>query len=158
LVYYRHFDASDFRLNVGVVNDAPAKWELQFLFNIIPCYIYRVKETTWPLITELYIEPKSPGITFELGRVFFLQSNRAPLPPSWSEGSFPVTDTFNSFPVTNSITLRLAFKGTNRGSIDQDIPFQLSIEGIRVSGETYRLPQIDFRPATAVRPGFRLPY
>src|SRR6266850_1250417 len=53
LIYYRHFDTPDFNLNVGVVNNAPAKWELQFLFNILPCYVYRVKETTWPLIAVI---------------------------------------------------------------------------------------------------------
>src|SRR5437868_68182 len=51
LIYCRHLDPPEFNLDVGVVNDAPAKWELQFLFNILPCYVYRVKGTTWPLIT-----------------------------------------------------------------------------------------------------------
>src|SRR5262249_51108630 len=93
-VYYRHFDTSDFYLHVEIVNDAPAKWELQFLFNIIPCYIYRVKQTTSPLITDIYLEPKTPKLTFEPGRVFLLQTNRAPLPPSWiwPESSFRATN------------------------------------------------------------------
>ncbi len=160
LVYYRHFDTSDFRLNVGAVNDAAAKWELQFLFNIIPCYIYRVKQTTWPLIIELYLGPKSPGITFEPGRVFLLQTNRAPLPPSriWSEGSFRATNTVDSLLITNPITFRLAFLDENQKYINQDLPFQLSFEGIHVSGQANTLPPIDFNPRIAVRPGLRLPY
>jgi hypothetical protein len=157
LVYYQHFDTPDFRLGVGVVNDAPAKWELQFLFNIIPCYIYRVKETTWPLMTELYIEPKSPGVTFELGHVFFLQTNHAPLSPSWSEGNYPATDVASTFPVTNGITFRLAFLDDQK-HINQDLPFQLSVEGIHVSGQANPLPPLDFIPRIAIRPGFRLPY
>jgi len=157
IVYYRHFDTPDFRLDVGIVNDAPAKWELQFLFNIIPCYIYRVKETTWPLMTELCIEPKSPGVTFELGHVFFLQTNHAPLPPSWSEGNYPVTDIASTFPVTNRITFRLAFLDDQK-HINQDLPFQLSVEAIHVSGQANTLPPIDFNPRIAISPGFRLPY
>jgi len=160
LIYYRHFDTPDFNLNVGVVNDAPAKWELQFLFNILPCYVYRVKETTWPLIAIIYLEPKLPGLTFEPGQVFLLETNHRPLPPgnSWLEGSFPVTNTVNPLLITKGMTFRLAFVGEKRRCINQDRPFQLSIECIRVFGGTRPLPPIDFRPGTTVRPGFRLPY
>jgi len=159
-VYYRHFDTSDFYLHVGVVNDAPAKWELQFLFNIIPCYIYRVKQTTSPLITDIYLEPKTPGLTFEPGRVFLLQTNRAPLPPSWiwPESSFRATNSVDSPLITNPVTFRLVFNDENQKYINQDLPFQLSVEGIHISGQAKTLPPVDFNPRIAVRPGFRLPY
>src|SRR6267142_3503068 len=160
LIYYRHFDTPDFNLNVGVVNNAPAKWELQFLFNILPCYVYRVKETTWPLIAVIYLDPKLPGLTFEPGQVFLVETNHPPSPPRniWLEGVFPVTNTVNSLLISNGIAFRLAFVGESRRYINQDEPFRLYIEGIRVSGESRPLPPIYFRPGTTVRPGFRLPY
>ena len=160
IVHYRHFDTPDFRLDVGVVNDADAKWELQFLFNIIPWYIHRVKQTNRPLITKLYLVPKSPGITFEPGRVLLLQTNRAPLPPSsiWLEGHSRATNTVDSLIITNPITLRFAFRDENQKYINQDLPFQLSVEGIHVCGQANTLPRFDFIPRIAIRPGFRLPY
>lgn len=160
LIYYQHFATREFNLDVGIVNDAPAKWELQFLFNILPCYVYRVKGPTWPLITIIHLEPKLSGVTFEPGQVFLLETNHPPLPPHniWRDSRFPVTNTSNSFLITNDMIFRLAFIGENRKYVDQDKPFQLSIEGIRVSGETVPVTPIGFRPGTTMLPGFRLPY
>lgn len=157
--YCRVVDSPYFKMSVGVEN-GPARWELQFLFNILPIHVYRISETAWPLLAEVELEPKSPGITFDPRRSFFQGTNHLRLPPAeiWQDDGFLGTNAADVVVVTNCMKFRLLFNAQRQAYLDQDSPFQLSIEGIGICGQETLLPAIRFEPTTATRPGFRLPY
>jgi hypothetical protein len=158
-MYSRVVDSPDFKLGVGVAN-GPARWELQFLLNILPIYVYRISETTWPLKADLDLEPKSSRVTFAPWETFFQGTNQVRVPPSgiWQGDRFLGTNATETLVVTNRTMFHFQFSAPHGAYFDQDLPFQLSIEGIRVSGQKSALPPIHFQPTTVVRPGFRLPY
>ena|SRR5207302_7454914 len=158
-MYCRVVDSPDFKLQVGVAN-GPARWELQFLLNILPIYVYRINQTTWPLSANVDLEPRSPGITFNPWQTYFQGTNHARVPPNmiWQDDGVTVTNDTGAILVTNRTMFHLKFLGPQPGYLDQDSPFQVSIEGIRVSGQNSILPPIQFEPRTVVRPGYRLPY
>jgi len=158
-VYYRVLDSADFKLKVGVAH-GPARWELQFLLNILPIYVDRINETTWPLLAYMDLEPKSPEVAFDPRQVFFQGTNQARLAPAkiWQNDTFLGTSSAQRLLVTNRSTFLLEFSVPHQSYLDQDSPFRLLVEGVTVSGELASLPPVHFEPTTVVRPGFRLPY
>jgi hypothetical protein len=138
----------------------PARWELQCLLNILPINVERIKKTDWPLEVDVYIEPLSPGIMFDPWQTFFQGTNQVRVPPIkiWQDDRFFGTNTGESFFLTNVTRFRLEFLAPNKRYLDQDSPFQLAVEGIRLPDQTLSLPPITFQPTTVIRPGFRLPY
>lgn len=159
LSYSRLFVSPDFDLDVGVKN-GPVRWELPFLFYILPIPVRYDYLATQPLRVDVHLEPKSPQITFDPWQIFFLGTNHVRVPPAriWQDHRWLGTNTSKAFPVTNGTMFLLEFSPWDQVYPDRDLPFQLSIEGIRVSGQTNSLPPITFEPTTIIRPGFQLPY
>lgn len=147
--YSRLFETPDFTLDVSVAN-WPSGWELQFLFNILPVYRYDYGKTE-PLSVHLEFEPKSPGISIDTAKIFFIGTNHLRLAPA-------KVDIREAFSLTNRGVFHLAFPVDHRAYPDRDMPFQLSIEGLTVSNQTISLPTISFKPKTVTGPGFELPY
>lgn len=161
-MYWQVVDRQEAKLSVGVGATVPAqaRWELQFLLNILPVYVYRVKKTEWPLEVEVEIEPKMDGIVVDPSQIYFRGTNRERVPPDMfrQDDRFLGTNAPGPPGVTNPTRLRLEFRAPHGGYLDQDSPFEISVEGIRIPGQNSPLPPILFEPITVIRPGFRLPY
>ena len=163
LRYYRLFDCLDFDMDVGV-ESGPDRWQLAFLFDVLPVLFQSYESSaTQPLLVDVQLEPKSPDITFNPWQIFFVGTNKVRVPPArvWQDQRFLGTNTLKAFPATNCTRFLLEFSPWDQvypDSPDRDLPFQLCIEGLKVSGQTKSLPLITFKPTTFIRPGFRLPY
>ena len=152
--YSRLVDSPDFNLEVGV-NNGPVESGLFFWFYVLPIPFCGDESATQHLIVDVQLEPKSPQITFDPWQVFFLRTNQVRVPPTqvWLG-----TNTSRALSVTNSTRFVLEFPTWGRIHPDWDLPFQLSIEGITVSGQTVPLLPVTFVPTAITRPEFRLPY
>jgi hypothetical protein len=167
-LFYRVYNTPELKLEVGFVNDyLPARWEVFFIFNVLPLYLGKSGESAWYSYAELCIEPKASEVTFEPSRVFLIQTNTEPSQPIivwryctnqtnttntklvWSSNGAPVT-----LPITNLTLLRLKFPDRDYRFLDS--PFQLSIDGLEVSGRPMSLPAAAFKYTTAIRPGYRI--
>jgi len=164
LRYSRLLRTPDFDLDVRA-KDGPTRWKAPFWFYILPIPVTYEYLATQPLSVVVHLEPKAPQITFDPWQIFFAGTNHVRVPPAkiWQDDRWLGTNTFTSkaFPVTNSTKFLLEFSPWNQAYPDypdRGLPFQLSIESIRVSGEVVSVPSITFKPTTFIRPGFKLPY
>jgi hypothetical protein len=155
LKYSRVFEYPDFDLEIGA-KDGRVLWDAPFWFYAIPIPVH-YDYLQGPLRVLLRVRPKSRQITFEPSQVFFRGSNEVKevtvSPKSiWQDKNWLGTNTPAMFPITNSAMFYFEFPPWDRA------PFQLSVEGIKRSGQVVSLPPITFEPKTVVRLEFRLPY
>ena len=170
--YSQLFEYPDFNLDVGAQN-SPDRWQIGFLFYVLPIPQHFDYLATQPVRIDVHLEPKSTQIAFDPWRVFFLGlgTNQVRVPPAgiWQDHRWLGTNISGPIPITNDATFYLEFSPWSQmfpnqefSAVDvhpdRDLPFRLSIEGIRDSGESVTLPSITFRATTFIRPGFRLPY
>lgn len=155
--YSRVVDTTGLKMEVSVAN-YPSGWELQFLFNLIPISRYHYGKTE-PLSVDVEVEPKTPGLTLQPGKIFFVCANKVRLPPAKARyGLSPEASLGDTVSITNRMTFHLEFPVEHRAYPEQDVPFQLSIEGLRVASRVIAVPPLTFEPQRLTRPAFRLPY
>jgi hypothetical protein len=157
--YSRLFDSQDFDLEVGV-NNGPVRWEIGFWFYVLPIPCRYDDSATQALFVNMHLEPKSPQITFDPWQIFVLGTNqvRVPAVRIWQDNSKLGTNTSTTFPVTKGTKFVLEFPPWGQVHPDRGLPLQLSIAGIKASGQSVPMLPIAFVPTTIVRPEFRLPY
>ncbi len=157
--YWRLLDSPDLNLEIGVEN-GPIRWEAPFLFYILPLPTSYDYLATQPMRVEVHVEPKSLQVTLDPWQIFLLGTNQVRVPPAhiWQDQNWLGTNTTKALPITNSATFLLEFTPWDRVYPDRDLPFQLSIQGIRVSGQCISLLPITFKPTKFIRSGFQLPY
>jgi hypothetical protein len=156
--YSRLFDSPDFDLDIAVEN-GPIRWEAPFWFYVLPIPVHCDYLATKPVGVRIHLKPQSPEIAFDPWQVFFLGTNHVAVSPAgiWQDGKWLGTNILAAFPITNSTTFFLEFSPWKQVNSDRDLPFQISVEGISVSGRNARLPPVTFRPTAFVRAGFKLP-
>ena len=159
LSYSRLLDTPEFSLDVGV-EDGPCRWEAPFWFYILPIPQSYASLATKPVSVNLVLEPKSSQITLNPWKIFFVGTNELRVPPGkiWQDGRWLGTNTAVALPITNGTKFLLEFSPWDRLYPDRKLPFQLSIEGIRVFGRGVPLRDIAFKPTAFIRSEFRLPY
>ena len=157
--FSRQFDSADFAMDVGAEN-GPIRWEAPFLFYNLPIPTSYDYLATQPLRVDVHLEPKFPRITIDPWQIFFLGPNRVRVPPTgiWQDKAWLGTNTVNAVSITKNTTFLLEFSPWDQVHPDRDLPFQLSIEGIQVSGQSISLLPMTFKPEKFIRAGFRLPY
>jgi hypothetical protein len=161
----------DFNLEVGVDN-GPPRWEMVSLFWVLPVP-YSSGGEDQPFFVRVHFRPKSESVTFDPWEVYFLGlgTNLMHARPAavWRGGKSLGTNAAGAFVVTTETDLSLKFApwaqtfselgGYRKASHqDRDAPFRLSFEGIRISGQSFPLPPLTFKPTGHTRPEFRLPY
>ena len=169
--FSRFLDSRDFTLEVGVDN-GPSRWEMGFLFWVLPLP-YSLGGEDRPLFVRVHFTPKSQFVTFDPWQVYFLGlgTNRMHAGPAavWQDEHLLGTNAAIGLVVTNDTKLTLTFSPwaqmfPERTAYqlelhpDRDAPFQLSVEGIRVSAQSIPLPSLTFKAKGHTRPEFRLPY
>ncbi len=155
--YSRVVDTTACKMEVSVAN-YPSGWELQFLFNLIPIHRYHYGKTE-PLSVDVEVEPKTPGLTLQPGKIFFVGTDKVRVPPAkaWY-GSSPESSLDEPVSITNCMIFHLEFPVEHRAYPEQDVPFQLSIEGLCVGSRGIAVPPLTFEPQRMTRPAFQLPY
>jgi hypothetical protein len=156
--YSRVIHTNEYTAQVSVAN-LPSGWELQFLFNIIPISRYDYGETE-PLLVEVEVEPRNPGLDVDPNQIFFVGEDHVRIPPAKTRvlGRPSGPTVKGPVAVTNCTTFRLEFPVEHLAYPKRDSPFQLSLEGLTIAGRPVPVPPITFEPGLRTGPGFRLPY
>jgi hypothetical protein len=168
LVFYRVQETPELKLEVGFVNYyVPPRWEVVFIFNVLPFYLNEPDKSPWHLYAELSLEPKLSGVTFDPNQVFLIQTNRKPsqLVDVWKDDANRTNSTTRehvwsskgaplTLLITNRTLLSLNFPDRDHGFLNS--PFQLSIEGLQVSGRPIFLPPTTYKYTVAIHPGIRI--
>jgi len=168
--FCQHFDFRDFDLEVSARNTV-IRQEIPFWFWVLPIPNSN-PDGTATLGVRIDIEPRVTDVTFDPWQTLYLATNVLRTAKRWSLGFDVATKQMRVDPAkiwqdqsplgTNgvkaiTITTNTSFLVEYGFPCNPDMPFELSIEGISVPGQSVPVSVV-FKPTWNVRPHFALPY
>ena len=169
--FSRSLGFQDFVLEVGVEN-GPPRWEMVFLLWLIPIP-YSHGTDDQPFYVKVHFQPQSQSVTFNPWQIYYLgfgtNTVRAAPAEVWLGNYWLGTNASTTFLATNDTEFTLKYSPWAQMypsfsayqldlHPDRDASFQLSVEGVRIAGESFPLAPLEFMPTGHTRPGFQLPY
>jgi hypothetical protein len=143
-------------LEIGVAS-GPVYMQTPFLFWIIPIPMEQPDSEFRPLLAEVQLQPKSEGVRLDVARTFLILTNgvREPAYQLWPSGKTLAPNEPQVHSITNSTTFLFKFIPGEDKYPDRKMPFQLSIEGLSVSGQSVPVPPVSFKSGRHTRAGFQ---
>jgi hypothetical protein len=152
--YVGHFHSTNLDFDLSVFNNAE-RFQTGFLFWVIPIPFSKTSVPYAEIQADL--RPGETGVFIDPWQIEFIPTNGIPVAPTkiWQADA-------NSWKLIARGQLLLnkpeSFKLEYSAPMNPDLPFNLSIGGITIPGQSNAATIVEYQRAKIIRPSLKLPY
>jgi hypothetical protein len=152
--YVGHFHSTNLDFDLSVYNNAE-RFQTGFLFWVIPIPFSKTSVPYAEIQADL--RPGENGVFIDPWRIEFIPTNGIPVAPVkiWrADANAWKLIAHGQLSLNKSASFRLEYNAP----MDPDLPFNLSVGGISIPGQSNAVTTVEYQRAKIIRSGLKLPY